>query len=151
MGLFDIFKKPLTIEDDFFGKLRFMKMKADGKSYFEGKGLFKPTGKEIEYFINANEGGPDQDQKEFYNWIQANYRELVIKSIPLIEDEFGNWKEGFTIKDFDREFHLVALSIPDQKNKPFEWSMSFDAEHDDNHQVTVEFIRHEPQAVTIDG
>lgn len=115
MGLFDIFKKPVTIQDDFFGKLRFMKMKADGNSYFEGKGLFKPTGKDIEYFITATEEGPDLRQKEFYNWIQKNYTELVIKFKPLIEDEFGNWKEGFKIKDFDREFQLFALSIPNQE------------------------------------
>ena len=151
MGLFNIFKKPLTIEDDFFGKLRFMKMKADGKSYFEGKGLFKPTGKEIEYFITANEECPDQGQKEFYNWIQKNYTELVVKFKPLIEDEFGNWKEGFKIKDFNREFQLVALSIPNQDKEPLKWSMSFNTEHDENHQVTVEFINQEPQAVLIDG
>ncbi|MFT2009959.1 hypothetical protein ACMA1I_14880 [Pontibacter sp. 13R65] len=151
MRLFDIFKKPLIIDDDFFGKLRFMKMKTDGKSYFEGKGMFKPTGKEIEYFITANEEGPDQRQKEFYNWIEENYSTLVLKLKPLIEDEFGNSRDGFKIKDFDIEFQLVALSIPNQENEPLEWSMSFDTVHDENHQVTVEFSGHEPQAILIDG
>ena len=151
MGLFDIFKKPITIQDDFYGKLRFMKMKAEGKSYFEGKGLFKPTGKEIEYFITANEDGPDQKQKEFYNWVQENYSDLVIKFKPLIEDEFRNWKEDFTIKNFDSEFQLVALTIPNQDRKPLKWELSFDTEHDENHQITVEFSGLEPQAVLIDG
>ncbi len=126
-------------------------MNAEGKSYFEGKGLFKPTGKEIEFFITANEDGPDQKQKEFYNWIQENYSDLVIKFKPLIEDEFRNWKEDFTIKNFDSEFHLVALTIPNQERKPFNWDLSFDTEHDENHQFTVEFSEFEPQAVSING
>ena len=151
MGLFDIFKKPVAIQNDFFGNLRFRKMKAEGKSYFEGKGIFKPTGKEIEYFITANEDGPDQKQKEFYNWIQENYSDLVIKFKPLIEDEFRNWKEDFTIKNFDSEFQLVALTIPNQDMKPLKWDLSFDTEHDENHQFTVEFSGVEPQAVLIDG
>jgi len=94
MGIFDIFKKPIIIEDDFFGKLRFMKMKDPEKSYLEGKGLFKPTGKEIGYIIKGKESGPEQKQKEFYKWIQENYRELTTKLSPLVEDEFGNWKDG---------------------------------------------------------
>ncbi|WP_210489401.1 hypothetical protein [Rufibacter aurantiacus] len=151
MGIFDFFKKPIIIEDDFFGKLRFMKMKDPGKSYFEGKGLFEPTGKEIGYIIEGKESGPEQKQKEFYKWIQENYLELTTKFTPLVEDEFGNWKDNFKIIDFDREFILVGVTIPIQDNTPFEWDMSFDTIHDENHQVTVDFIGLEPHGVLIDG
>lgn len=151
MGLFDIFKKPIIIEDDFFGRLKFMKMKNAEKNYFEGKGLFEPTGKEIELFINGSEKGPDQKQKEFYSWLQRNFKELAFKATPLIEDEFRNWKEDFKIKDFDKEFSLVALTIPSQETTPIEWNMSFETIHDENHQVTIEFLGNEPKEVLIDG
>lgn len=151
MGLFDNFKKPVTIQDEFFGKLRFMKMKTDGNSYFEGKGHLKPIGKEIAYFITANEDGPNQKQRDFYNWVQENYSNLAMNIKPLIEDEFRNWKEDFTIINFDSEFHLVALTIPNQDKKPLKWDLSFDTEQDENHQITVEFSGHEPQGILING
>jgi len=42
MGLFNLFKKPQTIQDDFFGTLTFIDFKDSTKNYFEGKGKFKP-------------------------------------------------------------------------------------------------------------
>ena len=44
MGIFGLFKKPQTIQDDFFGTLTFMNFKDSTKNYFEGKGKFNPTG-----------------------------------------------------------------------------------------------------------
>jgi hypothetical protein len=151
MGIFDIFKKPTIIEDDIFGRLRFMKMKDPEKGYFEGDGLFKPTGKKIEYLIDGNENGPDQNQKEFYRWIQENYRELVTKILPLVEDEFENWKVGFKITNFDKEFELVGVTIPKQDKTALKWEMSFNTIHDENHQITIGFIGSEPKRVLIDG
>ncbi|KAA3436830.1 hypothetical protein [Rufibacter hautae] len=151
MGILDIFKKPTIIEDDFFGKLRFRKTNDSENSYFEGKGLFGPTGKEIEFIIKGKESGPELKQKEFYNWVQENYRELITRLTPLVEEEFGNWKESFKIKNFDKEFKLVGITIPRHCKTTMEWDISFDTIHDENHQVTVDFIGKEPQGVLIDG
>jgi hypothetical protein len=45
MGLFDLFKKPQTIQDDFFGTLTFMTFKDSTKNYFEGRGTGRGFGK----------------------------------------------------------------------------------------------------------
>jgi len=151
MGLFDLFKKPQTIQDDFFGTLKFMSFKDSTKNYFEGKGKFKPTGDEIEYFISGELSGPTIDQRLFYNKVQDSYDDIILKIIPLIEDEFKNWNEEFKIKDFKKEFKLVAMKIPRLDSKPTTWDMAFETIHDDNHQVTVDFKDFEPDGIIIDG
>ena len=151
MGLFDLFKKPQTIQDDFFGTLTFMSFKDSTKNYFEGKGKFKPTGDTIEYFVSGDLTGPTNDQREFYNKLQDTYDEITSKVTPLIEDEFKNWKDDFKIKDFKKEFKLVAVTIPRLQTKPTTWNMSFETIHDDNHQITVDFKDLEPDGIVIDG
>jgi hypothetical protein len=151
MGLFDLFKKPLTIQHDFFGTLIFMTFKDSTKNYFEGKGKFKPTGDEIEYFVGADLNGPTNDQREFYIKVQDSYDDLISKITPLIEDEFKNWKDDFKVKDFKKEFKLVAVTIPRLNTNVTIWDMSFETIHDDNHQVTVDFKDFEPEGILIDG
>lgn len=151
MGLFDLFKKPQIIQDDFFGSLRFMTFKDSTKNYFEGKGILKPTTDEIEYFIEADLSGPTIDQRNFYDKVQNSFDEITSKVTPLIEDEFKNWKEDFKIKDFKKEFKPVALTIPRMTSKPLTWDISFETIHDDNHQITVDFKDFEPDGILIDG
>ncbi len=151
MGLFDLFKKPPTIKDDFFGVLTFVSFKKSTADYFEGKGRFKPTGDEIEYFIGADIRGPTNDQRDFYNKVQESYDELVAKFTPLIENEFKNWKSDFKIVNFKKEFKLVAMTIPRLNDNVITWDMSFDTIHDANHQVTVDFKNFEPEGILIDG
>lgn len=154
MRLFNIFKspKPVIVDDALFGPLRFKKVKnRPHKSYLKGKGMFKPTGREIEYFICGNETGPQPEQKEFYQAVQRDFG-LITKNIkPLIEDEFRNWQDDFTIRDFNKEFILIAMSIPRQENKPLEWHLSFETIHDSNHQVTVEMNSYVPMGIVFDG
>ena len=152
MGLLDLFKKSVTVEDKFFGRLKFMKIKNNpSKSYFEGKGMFSPTGREIDYFIVAAETGPEPDQQDFYRQIQQNWDLIVEKIKPVIELEFRNWKADFAIADFNKEFMLVGLTIPRQKPQPVEWDLAFDTIHDENHQVTVYLKGYAPTGIGIDG
>jgi hypothetical protein len=151
MGLFDLFRKPQTIQDDFFGRLTLMSFKDPTKNYFEGKGKFKPTGDEVEYFVDADLSGPTSEQRKFYHKVQDSYDEIISKIAPLIEDEFKNWKEDFKINDFKTEFKLVALTIPRLNSNTTTWDMSFETIHDDNHQVTVDFKDFEPEGILIDG
>ncbi|WP_153797325.1 hypothetical protein [Foetidibacter luteolus] len=151
MGLFGLFKKPVKIQDDFFGELRFMDFNDASKNYFEGRGYFAPTNNETEYLIHANNEGPTEIQRNFYRDLQANFKQYVEKIKPLIEDEFRNWKEDFLITDFYHEFRLVCVVIPRLENKPLIWEMAFDTIHDLNHQVTIEFTGDQPTGILIDG
>jgi hypothetical protein len=151
MGFFDVFKKPQVIKDDFFGALTYMTFKDPAKNFFEGKGMFKPTSAEIEYFIEADVSGSTNDQRHFYDNVQASYDDIISKIIPLIEDEFKNWKEDFKIENFKKEFKLVAMTIPRLNKNTTIWDMSFETIHDDNHRVTVELKDFEPDGIMIDG
>jgi len=151
VGLFNLFKKPLIVQDDFFGQLRFMDFKDPSKDYFEGKGFFSPTNNDTEYLIQSDKTGPTTEQKEFYKKLQNDFDFYVAKIKPLIETEFRNWKEEFQIKDFGKEFSLVCLTIPRLDSSPFIWDMSFTTIHDKNHHVTIDFIDHIPNGVLVDG
>ncbi|WP_266366090.1 hypothetical protein [Tellurirhabdus rosea] len=79
MGLFDLFKKPAIVNDDFFGALRLVDFKDASKGYFEGKGHFAPTGNDIEYIIQADKNGPTNEQKQFYRDLQSNFNQTLTK------------------------------------------------------------------------
>lgn len=151
MGLFDLFKKPLIVNDDFFGALRFVDFKDPSKDYFEGKGHFTPTSSEIEYLIQADKDGPTDEQQQFYRDLQSNFNQFIDKMKPLIEDEFRNWKDDFVIKDFNKEFELVCITIPRLDVRPLIWDMVFTTIHDESHHVTIDFIDLEPNGILIDG
>jgi hypothetical protein len=151
MGLFNLFKKPIKIQDDIFGELRFIDSKDSSKNYFEGKGFFTPTQNDTEFLIKADIEGPTSTQKEFYNELQNNFEQYIQKIKPLIEDEFRNWKENFEIKDFNKEFSLVCLTIPRIEIKPLIWDMAFTTIHDKDHHVTIDFIDRDPNGILIDG
>ena len=151
MGLFDLFKKPTIVHDDFFGALRFIGFKDSSKNYFEGKGHFASTNVETEYLIQADIDGPTDQQKMFYKDLQSDFTEYIDKMKPLIEDEFRNWKDEFEIKDFNKEFKLVCITIPRLDKTPAIWDMSFTTIHDMNHQVTIDFVGDQPNGILIDG
>lgn len=151
MGLFNIFKKPIVIQDDFFGRLRYMDFKDPAKGYFEGNGFFSSIDGETEYLINADATGPTNSQREFYINLQKQFDSYIEMMKPLIEDEFRNWKEDFEIKNFKKEFNLVCVTIPRLDSKPLVWDMSFTTTHDLNHHVTIDFIGDIPNGILIDG
>lgn len=151
MGIFNLFKKPTIIQDEFFGPLRFVSFKKAANSYFEGRGYFNPANSETEYLIEAAIEGPTETQRQFYRDLQSNFTLYVEKIIPLIEDEFRNWQEDFVIKDFNLEFKLVCITIPNLETKPLVWDMAFTTVHDLNHHVTIDFIDDQPNGILIDG
>jgi hypothetical protein len=152
MGLFDIFKKPKTIQDEFFGLLIFIETRKDpSESYFEGKRLFYPIDEEIECFITADLSGPSTQQKAFYKRVETNYEDLINKAKPLITNEFRNWKGQFEMRDFNTEFKVVSISIPRVGQEELIWDMTFEAVHDDNHLITVNFKDFEADSIMIDG
>lgn len=45
--------RPLEVEDDFFGHLKYIRLPQDCISYWEATRLFTPTAREIELFVDA--------------------------------------------------------------------------------------------------
>jgi len=53
------------------------------------------------------------EQHKFYSELQTNYNEYKSKMTPIIEDTFKNAIDNFSIVDFDKEFKLTTIMIPD--------------------------------------
>ena len=153
MGLLDfIFGKPTKLENEFFGTMLFIEDKKDTlKSYFECRRQFTPSNKIIEIGIDGDVSGPTQNQIDFFKSIEDNYS-IITKAIsPLIEAEFGNWKEGFKINDFQKEFEPVYLRLPRCVNKPITWEIGFESDHDRNHTFTLTMSDFDAKEILIDG
>lgn len=153
MGFFDlIFGKSIKIDNSFFGQMLFFGDKKDpGNSYFECRRHFKPSDKLIEIGIDGAEIGPTQIQIDFFKTIEDKYSEITESIKPLIEDEFGNWQEGFKIKDFNKEFEPVYLRLPRCETKPVIWEIAFESDHDRNHTFTLTMNDFLATEILIDG
>lgn len=153
MGFFSsIFGKSIKIENDFFGEMHFNEIKKNpNRNYFECRRHFKPSNKSIDIGIDGDISGPTQIQIDFFKSIEDNYLEISRSITPLIEDEFGNWQEGFKIKNFDKEFEPVHLAIPRCESKPIIWEIAFESEHDRNHVFTLTMHDLVAQEILIDG
>jgi hypothetical protein len=153
MGLLDlIFGKTVKIENHFFGQMLFLGDKKDpGKSYFECRRHFKPSDTIIEIGIDGGETGPTQIQIDFFKSIEDRYKEITDSIRPMIEDEFGNWQEGFRIKDFGQEFEPVYLQLPRCESKVIVWEIAFRSDHDRNHTFTATMHDFVAKEILIDG
>lgn len=153
MGLLDfIFGKPTKLENEFFGTMLFLEGKKDTlKSYFECRRQFIPSDQIIEIGIDGDISGPTQKQIDFFKSIEENYS-IIAKAIsPLMEGEFGNWKEGFKVNDFQKEFEPVYLRLPRCENKPIVWEIAFESDHDRNHTFTITMSDFDAKEILIDG
>jgi hypothetical protein len=153
MGLFDsLFGKTRKIDHDFFGQMIFTGGKVPNPSdYFECRRHFKPSNNVIEIGIDGDISGPTEKQINFFKSIEDNYSNITKAITPLIEDEFGNWKEGFKISDFNKEFEPVYLRLPRCEFNPIIWEIAFESDHDSNHTFTLTMNDFDAKEILIDG
>ncbi len=146
--------RPPTVEDEFFGRLTYMKIaRAGSVSYWEAKRTFEPIGREIELFIDAPAplSPPNGNQRRFYENVASSYRHILLAIEPLLRREFEAWVHRPMTNAVDAEFTLTSFSIPVPSGGEPEWEMSFDSTTDPNHLFSVTLRGHSPQSVTIDG
>ena len=93
----------------------------------------------------------DQNFYNFYKKLQEIYPTLLDKIIPIITNEFKNWKEDFQILDFNNEFNIDNITIPNVNIKPLDWEISYTTIHDKNHWINISFTEFEPTGIMIDG
>lgn len=154
MGIFDFLfgKAKDKIANDFWGELTFFEggsLKKGGS--FNAKKYFTPVSNSIDVWLAAGNSGPTSQQIDFYKLIEEQYTDVVQAITPVLEDEFGNWQEDFKIKDFEQEFSMLSINLPDCTGKPVEWEIAFSSIHDDEHMFTVIMHDFKAQHVQIDG
>lgn len=149
MGLFNFFKKDVFIEDKVFGLLKYIE--GNNTCFFSGKQIFTPLEKEVEINIITTTDKPTVEQQNFYLELQINYNDYKLKMSPIIEDIFNEAFDNFKIKDFNKEFNLKQVTIPNFHEKILVWNLSFESIHEKNHLFTVDFNNYEAIDLQIDG
>ena len=153
MGFFsNIFGKTVKIDHDFFGRMLFVGGKVpDPTDYFECRRHFKPADQIIEIVIDGSISGPTEKQILFFKSIEDHYSRVAETIIPLIEEEFRNFREDFRVLNFQNEFVPVYLRIPRCDSQPIIWEIAFNSEHDRNHTFTVTMHDFQAKEILIDG
>ena len=140
-----------VVEDPVFGRLLYMHIKRDpSRSYWEGGGVFAPTGAQIEYFVNADEGGPGEGQRALYRQIAARWPELREVARRMLAE---NHREQFgsALADVWEVYAFASVSIPVDESPEMEWELTFESK-DDGHLYTVEMTGWRPlPGVRMDG
>jgi hypothetical protein len=135
-------KKTSIIEDFYFGEIK------DCNDHFEGKKFFKPTNTIIDFFIPNETIEPYH--KTFFKDLEEKYHSLIPQLKHAFEDDFfKNMDSDFEIKDFEKEFTLSFILLPNATSS--EWEISFETIHDENHSFTGCFIGMELDRTNIDG
>ena len=131
MGLFNrLFGSKATaeIQDDFFGPLsRVVHTDIYGKSTvmnrLKGRAVFDEVEIRVELICGID--GPNQTQKDFFQ--ELNDRFQVMKSnelIPLLNEELVKWTEEFPVDvNFDEDFVVYTMELPDCRDKPVRWKL----------------------------
>ncbi|MGZ9675404.1 hypothetical protein [Flavobacterium sp. GNP001] len=150
MGIFDIFKKKPKFVDDLFGELSYSKFSDSKKNFYDGTAKF--NSKEVGITIDADENGPTESQKDFFNKLQSKYASLKVDIlIPYLNKELEDWNNENQIVDFDKEFTIDGISLSRIMGNSVNWSLTLYSTKI-NHYVTIEFIDFEPQhGITVDG
>jgi hypothetical protein len=130
-----------TIQDDFFGEIK------DCNGYFEGKMFFTPSKSSIEIHISGKK--ITDFHMAFFNELENKYDGLLPTLKSCFEEEFKNRGENFEIKNFNEEFILVFISLPEHEDT--EWELSFETHHDKNHTFSGIFKNWGFKNVHIDG
>jgi hypothetical protein len=153
MGFWNrLFGRTAKTGDAFFGEMTYMEVSNDpAQSYFECARYFKPIDRVVELGVTGQMSGPTQRQKAFFTQLENDYPLIAAAVVPIIENEFRNWKPEFKIGNFGQEFKLTWLAIPICDQQPVEWELAFETVHDLNHTLFITMQDYKPIHILIDG
>lgn len=128
MKIFDfLFGRKVEMEHDFFGKMVFRQHKRDaGKSYFECRRIFMPSGRFLEMSVVAGESGPTQEQADFFNTLEQRYPELVDALMPWILPEYQKLHAERHASSFGLHIVPAFLWLGDCRQHPVAWEIGFE-------------------------
>jgi hypothetical protein len=145
--------RPPTLDDPFFGRLVYMKMRDRRLSYWEATRVFAPTGQEIDLFIRAPAplAPPNEAQRAFYQDVADGYADISAAIEPKLRLEVEDWLGRKIDGSLDRELSLTSFSVPVPSAILPSWEMSFASSTDPDHLFTATLRGREVLDVAIDG
>lgn len=139
-----LFGKPKIEISPYFGKM------VDAGDYYECLKAFKHCSKVLDIGLAKTEEKFLKDQIDFYNWIEDNYDELIIKMAIPLENSIQELIPDFKIYSFKEEFIIDYLYIPKCDRLEYEWKISFYANNDLQHGCLIELIGEEVINISIE-
>lgn len=113
MSVADWFRRtfvPLRREDRRFGRMLFVRVDGrHGSSYWECAGPF--AGLEIEFFVDAEEVGPSEAQREHVGRLEARWREIEPRLVRLLAAQAGTVEFEHVSTDI-AAWTLASISLP---------------------------------------
>ena len=108
--LFNQFR-PLEVEDDFFGHLKYIRLPQDCISYWEATRLFTPTAREIELFVDAPapELLPSELQRQFFLTVEQHYSRILVEVEAVLRPHFEEWARKPLSGPFSTEFTMTII------------------------------------------
>lgn len=154
MGFFSSwFRKPVVIEDEFFGRLTLEPggHSASGYCFLAQKVWFSPTGAAIECSINSDSSGPTPSQRAFFRHVAERYVDLLPKISAQVEAELRQLKLDYALTNFESTYSLAGMTIPQLNTSPVEWELWFELLDVSTwgYTLTVSMLDDAPQGIGI--
>jgi len=122
---------PKRRDDPLFGSL------LDMGGYWEGAGLFPPTGTEIEWFVDGGEEGPGEGARAAFRAIVERYAEIEPVVLELLGREIAE-RIADAAPPTAEVVTLVAISVPAAAGPEMSWELSYDCSLGRSPHLTVE-------------
>jgi hypothetical protein len=141
------------LDDPFFGRLVYRKMRDQRLSHWQAARVFAPTGQEIDLFIRAPSppAAPTEAQRAFYRDVEDGYADILAALEPRLRPEVEEWLGRKIAGALDAELTLASFSIPVPSAILPSWEISFAAATDPDHLFTATLRGREVQEVSIEG
>jgi len=149
--------KPPEIEDEFFGRLVYVKAAGAKHPYWEGRRHFSPCSGDIKLFIDAPGPGlpPNERQREFFGWVERDYERIFAKIERVLPPAFEPLMRKTSMlapyaqvfgAPFASTFRLTSFAIPAPWDGILsEWEMSFESNSEPHFLVQMDLIGADPQ------
>jgi hypothetical protein len=130
--------RPLQRTHPIFGKLTFMRMPDESRSYWEGQVTFGPAQKRVEVFVHADEKGPTEAHEICFNEIARHFDELWPQFDALFAKCQMRWVRKPPSAPYREVYQVTSLDIPTGLGADTEWEVGFDSTQDAEHLYTIE-------------
>jgi hypothetical protein len=130
----NIFKKKNTnheiVEDEFFGKLSYVKETSYEPSHLFGSKIFVPLHYEVEYQIYNDDKMISQEQRFLLNEIEKRYIELEDEIEMFINSEVEKVSTERKKYELQQDLELRLIVIPKNCTPIIEWSLEYGLKKD---------------------
>ena len=109
------------IDDPVFGALLYM------GGYWEGAGNFPALNENIEWFVDADENGPGESQKELFFTISKKYKETENKVFKVLVNEIEQWVKPDPSPELSKVLRLTSISIPSEETPGMVWELVYES------------------------